>query len=76
MYGTSLAVKKAQQKYENVEKVLLDFGKQYTKLVHHEGEPDSDELNFDGYKLYFLVPPNIYLEPSNVIIFELIWVSS
>jgi len=56
--------------------VLLDFGKQYTKLVNHEGEADSDELNFDGHKIYFLVPPNLYLEPSNVIIFELIWVSS
>lgn len=26
--------------------------------------------------MYFLVPPNLYLEPSNVIIFELIWTSS
>jgi hypothetical protein len=33
-------------------------------------------LNFDGYKMYFIVPPNLYLEPSNVIIFELIWMSS
>ena len=76
MYGASLEVEQAKKKYEDVEKVLLDFGKQYTKLVSHEAEADSDELNFDGYKIYFLVPPNLYLEPSNVIIFELIWVSS
>jgi hypothetical protein len=33
-------------------------------------------MNFDGYKMYFIVPPNLYLEPSNVILFELIWMSS
>lgn len=54
----------------------IDFSKQYTKLVEFDGEPDSNDLNFDGYKMYFIVPPNLYLEPSNVIIFELIWMSS
>ncbi len=76
MYGASLVVAEAQKKYEKVEKVVLDFGKQYTKLVEHSGEPNSDELNFEGHKIYYLVPPNLYLEPCNVIIFELVWVSS
>jgi hypothetical protein len=76
MYGASKFVEEAKQKYENVEKVLIDFGKQYTKLVHFDAQPDSDEMNYDGYKMYFIVPPNLYLEPSNVILFELIWLSS
>jgi hypothetical protein len=33
MYGTSKHIQEVQKKYENVEKVLIDFGKQYTKLV-------------------------------------------
>lgn len=33
MYGASKFVEETKQKYENVEKVLIDFGKQYTKLV-------------------------------------------
>ena len=44
--------------------------------MHFEGEPDSDEMIYDGYKMYFIVPPNLYLEPSNVILFELVWLSS
>lgn len=76
MYGASLAVAEAKEKYDTVEKVLIDFGKQYTKLAHFEAKPDSNEMNYDGYKMYFIVPPNLYLEPSNVVIFELIWLSS
>lgn len=76
MYGTSKHIQEVQKKYENVEKVLIDFGKQYTKLVQFEGEHHSNELDFEGYKMYFIAPPNLYLEPSNVIIFELIWLSS
>lgn len=63
-------------KIENLKKVVIDFGKQYTKLVQFEGKPDSDDMGFEGCKLYFIVPPNLYLEPSNVIVFELIWLSS
>ena len=33
-------------------------------------------MNYDGHKIYFVVPPNLYLAPSNVLIFELIWASS
>ena len=69
-------MEETKHKYENVEKVLIDFGKQYTKLVHFDAHHDSDEMDYDGYKMYFIVPPNLYLEPSNVIIFELIWLSS
>jgi hypothetical protein len=58
------------------EKVWIDFGKQHTKLVEYDGEYSSEEMNFDGHKIYFIIPPNLYLEPSNVIIFELIWLSS
>jgi len=56
--------------------VLIDFGKQHTRIVEFEGEYFSDELNFEGYKLYFVIPPNAELSPSNVILFELIWLSS
>ena len=76
MYGTSRVVAEAQRKYEHVEKVLLDFGKQYTKLVHFDAEADSNELAFEAHKMYFVVPPNLYLEPSNVVVFELVWMSS
>lgn len=65
-----------QQKYENVEKVLIDFGKQYTKVAHFDGNHDSNELDYEGHKIYFIVPPNLYLEPSNVVVFELIWLST
>ena len=75
-YGANKVVEDLKEKYDNVEKVLIDFGKQYTKLVHFDGLHNSDELNYDGYKMYFIVPPNLYLEPSNVVLFELIWLSS
>ena len=76
MYGTRAFVEEVKKKYENVEKVLIDFGKQYTKLVHFDGNHNSEEMDYEGYKMYFIVPPNLYLEPSNVIIFELVWLSS
>lgn len=33
-------------------------------------------MNFNGHKIYFVVPPNLYLVPSNTIIFELVYLSS
>ena len=54
----------------------MDFGKQHTKLVEFDGNCDSNEMKFNGHKIYFIVPPNLYLVPSNVIIFEVVWLSS
>lgn len=65
-----------KKKYDKVDKVLIDFGKQYTQVVYFEGQPNSNELDYEGHKIYFIVPPDIYLEPSNVVLFELIWLSS
>ncbi len=44
--------------------------------MEFEGEYNSEELDFEGHKIYFIVPPDLYLVPSNVLIFELIWLSS
>ena len=33
-------------------------------------------LNFEGHKLYYMLPPSLELIPSNVIIFELLYLSS
>eukprot|EP00347_Sterkiella_histriomuscorum_P020652 403336985 len=66
----------ANAENQNLEKVWIDFGKQHTKLIDFEASHDSEEMNFNGHKIYFVVPPNMYLQPSNVLIFELIWLSS
>ena len=34
------------------------------------------ELNFKGHQIYFIMPPDIELLPSNVMIFELVYLSS
>lgn len=39
-----------------MEKVLIDFGKQHTKLVDFSGAYFSEDLNFGGHKIYFVVP--------------------
>jgi hypothetical protein len=62
----------------NVDTVWIDFGKQNTKIEYYqcdENEGDG-ELNFKGHQIYFIMPPDIELMPSNVIIFELIYLSS
>jgi hypothetical protein len=58
------------------EKVLIDFGKQHTKLVEFAGAYFSEDLNFEGHKIYFVVPHPLQLAPSNVLFFELLWLSS
>jgi len=75
-YGATDFVRDLKKKYDKVDKVLIDFGKQYTQVVYFEGQPNSNELDYEGHKIYFIVPPDIYLEPSNVVLFELIWLSS
>ena len=60
----------------DTEIVKLDFGKQYTKLAEFDGNYFSEDLNFQGDRIYFVIPPDIQLLPSNVLLFELIWLSS
>ena len=33
-------------------------------------------MDFNGHKLYYMLPPQLALQPSNVIIFELVYLSS
>jgi len=61
---------------EKLEVVNLDFGKNLTSIVEFDGNYFSDELNFNGHQIYFVIPPNENIAPSNVILFELIWLSS
>jgi len=37
---------------------------------------NNGEINFNGHQIYFIMPPDIELMPSNVILFELIYLSS
>lgn len=36
----------------------------------------KDQMDFNGHKLYYMLPPSMSLLPSNVIIFELVYLSS
>jgi len=64
----------------NVEQVWIDFGKQNTKIYQYdpddeEKNPDG-ELSFGGHQIYFIMPPDVELIPSNVMIFELLYLSN
>lgn len=64
-------------KYKGIEteKVWIDFGKVNTNVTQFD--PDyHKEIDLAGHKMYFMMPPNSALLPSNVILFELIYLSS
>jgi len=60
----------------DTEKVWIDFGKANTNVHRYDALKSESELNFEGHKLYCMLPPNMDLIPSNIIIFELLYLSS
>ena len=58
------------------EKVWIDFGKANTNVKRYNAATCDSCLNFEGHKLYYMLPPSLELIPSNVIIFELLYLSS
>lgn len=64
----------------NVEQVWIDFGKQHTKVKSYDPEiaveGDAGEIDFNGHQIYFIMPPHGELLPSNVMVFELVFLSS
>lgn len=60
----------------DTEKVWIDFGKANTNVKRYNPMTCASELNFEGHKLYYMLPPSLELIPSNIIIFELLYLSS
>lgn len=58
------------------EKVWIDFGKANTNVKRYNAMTCDSVLNFEGHKLYYMLPPSQDLIPSNIIIFELLYLSS
>jgi len=57
------------------EKVWIDFGKVNSNVMRYDPERKS-QLDFDGHKLYYMLPPSVFLKPSNVVVFEIVNLSS
>ena len=66
---------KLRYKNREHEKVWIDFGKVNSNVLRYDPVKKS-EMSFAGHKLYYMLPPNLTLLPSNVIIFELVYLSS
>ena len=66
-----------KQKYKNVqtETVWVDFGKVNSNVLRYDPRKKAT-MDFNGHKLYYMLPPSSSLAPSNVIIFELVYLSS
>ncbi len=52
----------------------IDFGKISTSVIHYDPLVRANML-FHGHKMYFMLPPESKLQPSNVILFELVYLS-
>jgi len=62
-------------KGQKTEKVWIDFGKITSNVLRYD--PSKKEtMDFNGHKLYYMLPPQNSLAPSNVIIFEIVYLSS
>lgn len=66
---------KEMYKDRETEKVWIDFGKINSNVMRYD--PDKQmQLDFGGHKLYYMLPPGSRLQPSNVLFFELVYLSS
>lgn len=59
---------------KKAEKIWLDFGKGTTNVVSYNPMV-STNINFNAHKLYYMLPPKSKLQPSNVLLFELVYLS-
>ena len=62
-------------KGHDTEKVWIDFGKVNSNVLRYDPMRRS-QMDYNGHKLYYMLPPSMSLLPSNVIIFELVYLSS
>ena len=62
-------------KGQETEKVWIDFGKVNSNVLRFDPSKNPN-MNFNGHKLYYMLPPSMSLLPSNVIMFELVYLSS
>jgi|694.fasta_scaffold103295_2 hypothetical protein len=62
-------------KGKNVDKVWLDFGKINTNIIYYDPIIKAN-IDYNGHKMYFMLPPSLELQPSQVIMFELVYLSS
>lgn len=59
---------------KNTEKVWVDFSKGTTNVVNHDPH-HTPNMNFNAHKMYFMLPPASVMQPSNVLLFELVFLS-
>jgi len=62
-------------KGQKTEKVWIDFGRFNSKMIKYNPEK-TRAMDFNGDRLYYMLPPGNELKPSNVIIFEIVYISS
>lgn len=62
-------------KGQETEKVWIDFGKVNSNVLRFDPEKNPN-MDFNGHKLYYMLPPSMSLLPSNVIMFEIVYLSS
>ena len=62
-------------KGQDTERVWIDFGKVTSNVLRFDPAKASN-MDFAGHKLYYMLPPSLALLPSNVIIFEIVYLSS
>ena len=69
-----------QQKLDEIyagkktEKIWLDFGKANTNVIKYDPFV-RENIHLNGHRMYFMLPPALELQPSNIIMFELVYLS-
>ena len=62
-------------KGQDTEKVWIDFGKINSNVLRFDPKKNAN-MDFGGHKLYYMLPPSLSLLPSNIIMFEIVYLSS
>ena len=62
-------------KGHETEKVWIDFGKINSNVLRFN-QSKNPNMDFNGHKLYYMMPPSLSLLPSNIIMFEIVYLSS
>lgn len=62
-------------KGQDTEKVWIDFGKINSNVLRFDPRKNPN-MDFNGHKLYYMLPPSLSLLPSNIIMFEIVYLSS
>ena len=62
-------------KGHETEKVWIDFGKINSNVLRFN-QAKNPNMDFNGHKLYYMMPPSLNLLPSNIIMFEIVYLSS